>query len=283
MWDYSNKLYDHFRNPKNVGEIKNPDAFADVGNITCGDALYLTLKIDKKTNVITDAKFKTFGCASAIASSSVLTELIIGKTIEQARKITNKDIAETLGGLPREKMHCSVMGQEALEKAIAQYLGEDAPEEHMHEEGKIVCTCFGITDTQIGKVVRENNLKTVEDVTNFCKAGGGCGQCHADIEEIIRQTTGSQEPLPAPSKKKHLTNIRKIALIEETIDRDIRPLMEADGGGIELIDIIGNRVLVALRGNCAGCRTAQFTIHSGVETKLREMVDDDIVVEEVKQ
>ncbi|MEW6534887.1 MAG: Fe-S cluster assembly protein NifU [Candidatus Auribacterota bacterium] len=284
MWDYTDKVKDHFLHPRNVGEIENPDAEAEVGNITCGDALRLTLRIDKKTGIIQDAKFKTFGCGSAIASSSVLTELLKGKTVEEARKITNKEIAGFLGGLPREKMHCSVMGQEALEKALANYLGEEAPEEHTHEEGEIICHCFGVTDSLIARVVRENDLHTVEEVTNFCKAGGGCGMCHPSIEDIIAQTHGAQATqIVETQKKKVLTNIQKITLIQQTIDREIRPQIQADGGDIELIDVVGNRVLVGLRGNCAGCRTAQFTLQHAVEAKLRELVDEDIFVEEVRE
>jgi len=285
MWDYTPQVKEHFLHPKNTGEIENPDAWANVGNITCGDALYLTLKIDKNTKKITDAKFKTFGCASAIASSSVLTELIIGKTIDEAKKITNKDIADYLGGLPQEKMHCSVMGQEALEKAIAQYLGHEvAQDDHLHhEEGKIVCTCFGVTDELIAKVVKENNLISAEQVTNYCKAGGGCGQCKPEIEDIIRRVQGTVETEQAFKKPaKPLTNIQKINLIQTTIDREIRPQMEADGGGIDLIDVVGNKVLVALRGTCVGCPSAQFTLKDAVEMKLRELVDDQITVEEVK-
>lgn len=284
MWDYTDEVKDHFLHPRNVGEIEDPDALAEVGNITCGDALRLTLRIDKETNVITDAKFKTFGCGSAIASSSILTELLKGKTIEEARKLTNKDIAGELGGLPREKMHCSVMGQEALEKAIAAYLGEEEPEEHTHDEGNIVCHCFGVTDSKIVRVVKENNLNTVEEVTNFCKAGGGCGMCHQEIEDLIAQAKGSGSlDVVHSHKKKMLTNIQKISLIQQTIDREIRPQMQADGGDIELIDVVGNQVLVALRGNCSGCRTAQFTLQHAVEAKLRELVDEDIFVEEVRE
>jgi len=284
MWEYTPQVKEHFLHPKNTGEIENPDAWANVGNITCGDALYLTLKIDKDTKKIIDAKFKTFGCASAIASSSVLTELIIGKTIDEAKRITNKDIADYLGGLPQEKMHCSVMGQEALEKAISQYLGQETSDhEHYHEEGRIICTCFGVTDELIAKVIRENNLTSVEQVTNYCKAGGGCGHCKSEIEEIISKVQGSVESESALKKpSKPLTNIQKMALIQTTIDREIRPQMEADGGGIDLIDIVGNKVLVALRGTCVGCPSAKFTLKDAVEMKLRELVDDQIIVEEVK-
>ena len=179
MWDYTEKVREFFLNPKNIGEVENPDGVGDVGSIVCGDALRLTLKIDKETNRITDAKFQTFGCASAIASSSALTELIKGKTIEEALKITNQDIADFLGGLPKEKMHCSVMGREALEAAVANYKGIPVT---IEEEGKLVCKCFNVTEEKIRKVAIENHLTTVDEITDFTKAGGGCGECKPEIE-----------------------------------------------------------------------------------------------------
>jgi len=100
MWNYTDKVFEHFKNPKNVGEIENPDGVGEIGSIVCGDALKLTLKIDKAADKIIDAKFKTFGCASAIASSSALTEMVKGLTLEEASKITNQQIADFLGGLP---------------------------------------------------------------------------------------------------------------------------------------------------------------------------------------
>ena len=161
MWDYTEKVKEHFMNPRNVGEIENPDGFGEVGSLACGDALRLTFKLDEEKR-IKEVKFKTFGCASAIASSSALTELIRGKTLGEAEKVTNRDIAKYLGGLPEEKMHCSVMGREALAAAIANYRGEKVEK----EEFEIVCTCFGITDKEIERAVRENNLHTVEQVTH---------------------------------------------------------------------------------------------------------------------
>ncbi len=197
MWDYSEKVKDHFKNPRNVGEIKNPDAVGEVGNIICGDALRLTLRVDKDSDKIMDAKFQTFGCASAIASSSVLTEMIKGMTVEKASKITNKDIANYLGGLPEEKMHCSVMGMEALEAAVANYKGAPAKKEKVGEE-KILCKCFSVTDKKIIRAIKENNLRTVEQVTNYTKAGGGCGKCKPEIEKLLKEFWEKAATKPAP-------------------------------------------------------------------------------------
>lgn len=274
MWDYTDKVKDFFLNPKNIGEVENPDAIGEVGSIVCGDALRLTLKIDKETNRILDAKFQTFGCASAIASSSALTELVKGKTIDEALKISNQDIADFLGGLPKEKMHCSVMGREALEAAIANYKGIPIAVE---EEGRVVCKCFNVTEEKIRKVAIENHLTTVEEITDYTKAGGGCGECQEEIEKILKDIW-SVKIAEKPSKPKKLTNLQKIALIQEIIDREIRPGLQADGGDIELIDIEGNKVIIALRGMCTGCVMAGVTI-SSVQEKLRELVSEDIMVE----
>ncbi|MDA8105243.1 MAG: Fe-S cluster assembly protein NifU, partial [Nitrospiraceae bacterium] len=179
MWEYTDKVKETFLKPKNVGEIPDADAVGEVGSIICGDALKLFLKLDKETGKITDAKFQTFGCASAIASSSALTELVKGKTLAEALKISNQDIADFLGGLPEQKMHCSVMGREALEAAIANYRGEKIPQK---EEGKLVCKCFDVSEEKIRKVAVENHLTTVDEITNFTKAGGGCGECIPQIE-----------------------------------------------------------------------------------------------------
>jgi len=280
MWDYTDKVKDLYTHPKNVGSIENADAVAEVGSIVCGDALKLYLKIDEN-NIITDAKFETFGCGSAIASSSALTEMVKGKTVEEAEKITNKDIADFLGGLPDEKMHCSVMGNEALEKAIASFRGEEI--EHEEDvEGEMICQCFGVTDDLIRKVIRENNLKTVEDVTNYTKAGGACGSCIPKIEDVIHEELKIVDEEAEKKEKRPLTNIKRMQLVEETIASVIRPELQKDGGDIELVDIDGKKVYVALRGNCSSCMVSSVTLKNLVESKLREFVEDDIDVIEEK-
>ncbi len=275
MWEYTDKVIDHFLHPRNVGEVEDPDGMGEVGSLACGDALKLTFKLDEQKQ-IKEAKFQTFGCASAIASSSALTEMIKGMTPEEAEKVTNEDIARYLGGLPKEKMHCSVMGRDALEKAIAHYRGE--PEKKV--EGEIVCECFGVTDMEIERVVRESSLTSVEDVTDYTKAGGGCESCHEKIQEIIDKVHG--KPHVVHRKPARLTNIQKIKLIQETLEREIKPSLKQDGGDIELIDVDGNTVVVKLRGTCATCVASEVTLKHYVESKLREMVTPELVVEEVQ-
>lgn len=278
MWDYTDKVQEHFLHPRNVGELPGADAVGEVGSLACGDALKLFLKISPD-GIIEDASFQTFGCASAIASSSALTELIKGKSVEEASKITNKDIAAYLGGLPKEKMHCSVMGEEALEAAIRNWKG--LPPKEQEEEGKLVCKCFGVTDTQIRKAIRENGLTTVDEVTNFTKAGGACGDCRDQIQEILDAERGTAKtfteikPVTRP-----MSNIQRMQKVMRVLDEDIRPRLAQDGGDIELMDMEGTRVVVAMRGACSSCRASQLTIKDFVEKTLREQVDPAITVVE---
>ncbi len=280
MWVYTDRVKELFENPKNVGEVEDADGVGEVGSLSCGDALKLTFKLDEKGR-ISEAKFQTFGCASAIASSSALTEMIIGKTLEETETITNQDIVEYLGGLPDKKMHCSVMGQEALRAAVANYRGEKLPK----EDSDIVCECFGVTEKEIEDAILDNSLTTLEQVTDYTKAGGGCGSCHERIEGILQQILGQAEAEVEPEKpaKARLTNIQRMKLIEETLEREIQPTLAKDGGSIELVDIIGDRVLVSLRGACATCVASDITLKHYVESKLRELVTDNLVVEEVAQ
>jgi NifU-like protein len=277
MWEYTDLVKEHFLNPRNVGEIEDANGTGDVGSLACGDALKLTIKVDDK-GIITDAKFKTFGCASAIASSSALTEMVKGKHLDEAARITNEDIADFLGGLPKEKMHCSVMGREALEAAIADYRGMTLP----MAEGEMVCECFGVTDLEIIRAINESHLRSVEEITNFTKAGGGCGKCEDKLRLILQQTVsgGKVELLKPMPKPKRMTTLQKIKKIEEVLEREIRPGLRKDGGDIELIDVDGDFVSVSLRGACKSCAKSQTTIKEYVEKKLRELVLESLIVEE---
>ena len=283
MWDYTEKVKDHFENPRNVGVVDRIDGDGQVGSLSCGDALRLTIQVDKAGDRIEDAKFQTFGCASAIASSSAMTEMIIGKPLDEALKISNQDIADYLGGLPKEKMHCSVLGREALEAAVANYRGVPLPQ----ADSPIVCECFGVTEKEIERVVRENHLTTVEDITAYTKAGGGCGRCIPDLEKILHRVLNEGEPAPkktpledkAPAK---MTFLQKARRIEEVIEHEIAPALMRDGGDIELVDIDGDEVLVTLKGACATCPSAKRTLADFVQEKLRELVSESITVKEVR-
>lgn len=281
MWDYSDKVIDHYRNPRNVGKIDNADAIGEAGSLACGDSLKIYLKI--KDGIVTDAKFQTFGCGSAVASSSILTEMIIGKTVEEVKKITNKDIADELGGLPPEKMHCSVMGYEALEDALKNFddytdLDDLRNEENAQKVGeKIVCTCFGVTENVIWDAIKINGLKTVEEITNYTKAGGACGRCKAAIQDII-DTYYEKE---GKEEVKTLTPAQKILKINNIIENQISPELRKDGGDITLVDIQDNKVMVKLRGKCSGCKNSHLTLKAFVERTLKDTVDQSIEVVEV--
>ncbi len=282
MWDYSDKVIDHYRNPRNVGKIDNADAIGEAGSLACGDSLKIYLKINN--GIVTDAKFQTFGCGSAVASSSILTEMIIGKTVDEVKKITNKDIADQLGGLPPEKMHCSVMGYEALEDALKNYddftdLDDIRNEEAANQKReKIVCTCFGITENIIWDAIKMNGLKTVEEITNYTKAGGACGKCKGLIQDIIDTYYKKEENEKAEST---LSPAQKILKINNIIENQISPELRKDGGDITLVDIDVNKVMVKLRGKCSGCKNSHLTLKAFVESTLRDTVDKNIEVIEV--
>ncbi len=271
MWDYTEKVMDHYKNPRNVGSIENADAIGEAGSLTCGDMLKLYLKVNDK-GIITDAKFQTFGCGSAVASSSILTEMVIGKHIDEARKITNKQIVDALGGLPPEKMHCSVMGHEALEAAIADYYKEDV---NSHKDEDIVCHCFNISKAFLENEIKSNNLKTLEDVINYTKAGGACGRCQGKIQEILNS-------INSPVKKEQkLTKTQLIIKINNIIEQYIAPELRKDGGDVELIDVQDNKVMVKLSGKCQVCNRSQLTLTHFVEATLKQHVDDSIEIVQV--
>ena len=277
MWEYSEKTRDHFLNPRNAGVMEDANVIGEAGSLACGDALKLMLKVDDK-GIIQDAKFQTFGCASAIASSSALTEIIKGMSMEEASKVTNRQIADYLDGLPKEKMHCSVMGEEALEDAIRHWKG--LPSKSKEEEGRLVCKCFGVTDLQIIKVAKENKLTTVEEVTNFIKAGGACGSCKDDIQSILDKLRSVERPLQEIKPVRRMTNVQRMQKVMAIISEDIAPRLALDGGSIELVDVDGTTVYVAMRGSCSGCNASHLTLKNIVEKTLREQVDPAITVVE---
>ncbi len=286
MWDYSDKVKEHFFTPKNAGAVVDANAIGEVGSISCGDALRLTLKVNPETEIIEESGFQTFGCGSAIASSSVLTEIIKGMTIDEALKVTNQDIANELDGLPPEKMHCSVMGREALQAAVANYRGAVWKDDH--EEGALICKCFAIDAVMIEEMIWANKLRTVEDVTNFTKAGGGCAACHEDIEAILEKvlaekgekfdataSTATVEKVETPAiaaVKTPLTNVQRIKKIEEVLT-SLRPQLMADGGDVELVEVVGNTVYVNMTGACNGCQMAAMTI-AGIQQRLMEVLGE---------
>lgn len=308
MWDYTEKVMEHFHNPRNQGKITEKQegeeiVTGEVGSIACGDALKLHLKIDEATQTIKDATFQTFGCASAIASSSALTELLKGKKVEEALKVSNREIADSLGGLPEEKMHCSVMGQEALEAAIHNYKGIPL-DTHEEDEGNLICRCFGVSDTKIKRIIRENDLTTAEQVTNYVKAGGGCSSCLPDIDDLIEEVTTEQKQIEVEQEKsvevatevwtnkapsstetstttqtiRPLTNLQKITLIQRVIDTEIRPILAEDGGDMELFDIEGDVVKVILQGACSGCASSTETLKLAIEATLQDRVLPSLTV-----
>ena len=274
MWDYSEKVREHFYHPRNAGPLVDANAVGDVGSIKCGDALRLMLKVDPQSELIVDAHFQTFGCGSAIASSSALTEIVKGKTLDEALKVSNQEIADYLDGLPPEKMHCSVMGREALHAAVANFRGEVWSDDHA--EGAMVCKCFAVDAVLIEKVIRDNNLSTVEQVTHYTKAGGGCSSCHEGVEEILAKVAHERCTAPAvaakpvavavPVGKPRLTNFQRMRRIEEVVE-SIRPMLQRDHGDIEIVEVDGKNVYVNLQGACQGCMMEQATL-SGIQAQL---------------
>lgn len=183
---YSETVKEHFTNPKNplMDDDSNfvPDAKGEMGNIKCGDQMLMLLKI--KDDVITDVRWKTYGCASAIASTSILSESIKGMKIEDAYKIKPEDIVAKLGGLPSFKIHCSVLGDKALRAAIDDYLEKTGRAGMLKEEASVICNCLGITDKDI-EAAFHNGASTWEQLQQATKIGTACGACKEKAAEFL--------------------------------------------------------------------------------------------------
>lgn len=189
-WIYSEVVKEHFMNPRNIlydEKDYHYDAKGEVGNVKCGDQMVMYLKIDKDKLIITDCKWKTYGCASAIASTSILSEVVKGMSLEKAMHVTPKDIADRLGGLPEHKVHCSVLGDKALRAAINDYYERHGMHDKIvREQAKVICQCMNVTDQEIEDAVLEG-ARTYYQLQEKTKLGTVCGQCKEEAEALLKQ------------------------------------------------------------------------------------------------
>ncbi|MBM4088058.1 MAG: Fe-S cluster assembly protein NifU [Planctomycetes bacterium] len=318
-WEYSEKTKQlfmdavHGKPGTHLGEIETPDGMGEHGSIACGDSMRFTFRVerhptDATKDVIVAARYLTFGCTSAIAASEALCTLIEqGRyTPIDALKIQNTDIVEFLEGLPSQKIHCSVMGAEALEAAVfnwAQKRGVDLArlgiDMHADEkdEGRIVCQCFSITEPYLRRKIRELNLRTIPEITDAIKAGGACMSCHqvpGGLQDLLDEIWGrsptkvlglTQITMPDPDAagpgKPALSPYQFSKKVEQTLDNYVRPMLRQDGGDLEIIDIKDSLVYCRLTGSCQGCAGAAHTLRMLVEQKLKEMVDEKVRVIQV--
>ena len=305
IWEqYTNKVQERMNSPKNMGEITEEEAMkmggelivADFGAESCGDAVRLYWVVDPKTDRILDAKFKSFGCGTAIASSDTMVELCKGKTVDEAVKITNIDVEKAMRdepdtpAVPPQKMHCSVMAYDVIKRAAAQYKGVD---EESFEDEIIVCECARVSLGTIRDVIRINDLKTVEEITDYTKAGAFCKSCikpggHEQREyylvDILEQTRVEMQSEKLKEENKSgekafadMTIVQKLKAVEDVIDEDIRPMLVMDGGNLEILDIKenGSHIDIYIRylGACSGCASSSTGTLYAIETILKDRLD----------
>lgn len=311
LWDaYSNKVTTLMNNPQHQGEITEEEAeshgnkliVADFGAESCGDAVRLYWEIDPKTDTIINSKFKSFGCGTAIASSDVMTELCIGKTVDEAVKITNIDVEFALRddpdtpAVPPQKMHCSVMAYDVIKKAAGLYKGVDA---ESFEEEIIVCECARVSLKTLQEVIKLNDLKSVEEITDYTKAGGFCKSCikpggHEAREyylvDILADTRREmdEEKMRAAADAgangdfEQMTLVQQIKAVDAVIDESIRQFLVMDGGNMEVIDIKkGDEhidIYIRYLGACNGCASSSTGTLFAIEATLKEKLSDKIRV-----
>jgi len=303
VWEqYSNKVIERMNNPKFLGEFSEEDAkkegaklvVADFGSEACGDSVRLYWLVDPKTDKIIDARFKSFGCGTAIASSDMMTELTIGKTVEEATKITNLDVEKALRdepnkpAFPPQKMHCSVMAYDVILEAAAKYEGKDVNELRNEE---IVCECARVTRGEIEEIVKEHNVKTVEELQKYTDAGTYCKSCVAaggheekdiylvDIIAYVQEEMQKKKLNESTEVKdfEKMSFIKKIKAIEEFLDTKIKPMLAMDGGSLELIDIKENGnidIYVRYLGACSACASSIVTLYA-IEDELKKHFNTD--------
>jgi NifU-like protein len=311
LWDqYSNKVTDLMNNPKHQGEITQEEVdahgnklvVADFGAESCGDAVRLYWEVDPKTDTIVNSKFKSFGCGTAIASSDMMTQLCMGKTVQDAVKITNIDVEMALRddpetpAVPPQKMHCSVMAYDVIKKAAGMYLGVEA---ESFEEEIVVCECARVSLATLREVIKLNDLKTVEQVTDYTKAGGFCKSCikpggHeereyylVDILADVRKEMDAEKMAAAADAGitgdfETMTLVQKIKAIDSVIDESVRQFLVMDGGNMEVVDIkdSGENIDVYIRylGACSGCASSTTGTLYAIESTLKEKLSQKIRV-----
>ncbi|HHO42017.1 MAG TPA: iron-sulfur cluster assembly scaffold protein NifU [Epsilonproteobacteria bacterium] len=309
IWDeYSQKVTELMNNPKNMGEITTKQAeamgakliVADFGAESCGDAVRLYWAVDTKSDMIIDAKFKSFGCGTAIASSDTMAELCKGKTVDEAVKITNIDVEKAMRdtpdvpAVPPQKMHCSVMAYDVIKKAAAQYKGVDI---ESFEEETIVCECARVTLSTLREVIRLNDLTTVEQITDYTKAGAFCKSCirpggHEEkdiyLVDLLAEYEKEKMAQTADAASEgnidfaQMTIVQRLKLVEKAIDENIRQMLIMDGGNVEILDIKENGayfdIYIRYLGACSGCASSSTGTLFAIESILREKVDQNIRV-----
>ena len=304
VWEqYSNKVVERMNNPKFLGEFSQEDAkkrgaklvVADFGSEACGDSVRLYWLVDPKNDKIIDARFKSFGCGTAIASSDMMTELTIGKTVEKATKITNLDVEKALrdepdkAAFPPQKMHCSVMAYDVILEAAAKYEGKDVKELRNSE---IVCECARVTRGEIERIVRDHNVKTIDELQKYTDAGTYCKSCVAPggHEEKDVYLVDIIEEVQEQMKKEKLSDgiqtedfakmsfIKKIKAIEKFLDSKIKPMLAMDGGNLELIDVRENgdniNIYVRYLGACSACASSMVTMQA-IEDEMKKYFKTD--------
>ncbi|MCD6397021.1 MAG: iron-sulfur cluster assembly scaffold protein [Spirochaetaceae bacterium] len=308
LWEhYSDKVSDRMNNPRFMGEITEEEAavkgtkliIADYGADSCGDAVRLYWMVDPETEIIIDSKYKSFGCGTAIASSDVTAELCIGKTVDEAVKITNIDVEKALRdtpgtpAVPPQKMHCSVMAYDVIKKAASLYKQVDMS---VFEDEEIVCECARVSLSTIKDVIKLNDLKTIEEITQYTKAGAFCKSCikpggHEErkfyLVDILRDTRAEieREKLNFGEERKNfaeMTLIQKHKMVDKVMTESILPILHADGGSVEIVDMKEvdgyTDVYISYKGACAGCAASRTGTYEVIGVTLRNKVDSSIRV-----
>lgn len=300
LWEeYSSEVQRRMNDPINMGEITEDQVgedklvIADFGAESCGDAVRLYWRIDPTNDVIKESKFKSFGCGTAIASSDMMAELCMGKSVDDALKITNIDVEKALRddpdipAVPGQKMHCSVMAYDVIKKAASMYKGVDMAE---FEDEFIICECARVSQDSIMTTIKLNNLKSIEEITDYTKAGGFCKSCIKPggheakdvylvdlLEEALGQIEAEEKTRKIIEAKgdgtfETMGLVQKIKAVESILEEYIRPTLKADGGDVELLDIVSkedcSEVLIKYQGECMSCSMNTTTTLAGIEDML---------------